>query len=76
MDALHVHLRRRSVKGEVGRPEPYIERLFEEAVYKLDDRTFEVRKADVLIDHQPFHLMEHGAVRDIGIAADKRAPGR
>ena len=65
----HVHLGRRLGEREIRRPQPHAQVLLEERLQELLQCRLEVGKADVLIDHEPLDLMEHGRVGHVVIAA-------
>ena len=69
IDALDVHFRRWFCKREVGRTKPHSQFAFEKYSQKILDHPFQFGKTRMLIDQQPFHLMEHRAVGQVRITA-------
>ncbi|MCY1175091.1 hypothetical protein D9M73_153140 [compost metagenome] len=67
--ALDVDFRRRLGEREEGRAEAYGELFLEERAKEFLDGALEVGEADVLIDQQAFHLVEHRRVGQVGVAA-------
>ncbi len=51
-----------SVNGEVGRTEADLQIFLKEVTQEVVQRAFQVGKADVGINNQTFHLMEHRRV--------------
>src|SRR5579875_1552640 len=66
--ARHVPLRRRLGEREIGWPQPHAELALEKRLDEAVQDRLQIREADVLPDDEPFDLMEHRRVRDIGVA--------
>ncbi len=72
----HVHFSGRFGEREVGRTETNLQIFFKEVTQEVVQRAFQVGKADVLINDQAFHLMEHRGVRLVVNRYDRRGPAR
>ena len=67
---LHVDLGRGLGEREERRPEAHLERIIlEEAAQKLGVHAFQIGEADVLVNPEPFDLVEHRRVRRVGVDA-------
>ena len=69
LSALNIHFRRWLGERKIGRPEAHRQIGFKKGFQELIDRSSQVRKTDVAVDHQPFDLMKHRRVCEIRIAA-------
>ena len=69
MYALYVDLGRWLGKGKVRRAESDLQVLFEKPLQEVDNGSFQIGKANVLVHHQAFNLMEHRAMGQVRISA-------
>ena len=67
-EAEHVHLGRRLGERKEGRAEPDARPRAEHLAGEQLERALEVAHGDVGVDGEPLHLVEHGRVRDVGVA--------
>ena len=72
-DALDVHLGGRLGEREVARTEPDRLRGAEGHPAEFGEQPLEVGHRDVPVDREPFHLVEHRGVRDVGVGPVDRA---
>ncbi len=69
IDAADIDFRARLGKREEARTQPDLRMLAEHFPHELQQRSFQIAHADILVDDQPFDLREHMGMRRIVIIA-------